>query len=72
LNEPFQVDRITSNLKRYRARTSAHSARARSVENSSARLNISEIIGQSSALAVKVAAQEPNIYALIDDLQEKG
>ena len=35
LNEPFQVDWIISNLEQHRARTSAHSARARSVENSS-------------------------------------
>ena len=30
LNEPFQVDWITSNLEQPRARASAHSARARS------------------------------------------
>src|SRR5271166_6608931 len=35
LNEPFQVDWIISNLERHRVRTSAHSARTRSIENSS-------------------------------------
>ena len=68
LDEPFQVNRITS-TRLAPDRNRYHQLASYSLKSSASFLPLGS---PRYGLLAKVAAQEPNIYALIDDLQEEG